>query len=81
MIRNFILFLSVCAFYFTKINSIVISKNHQHKSCVTCKWFVPNSYRVDNGLCRMFKEKVKIGDKEREICNFAQHCRNERYVT
>lgn len=52
----------------------------QHKSCQTCKWFIPNEHSSDYGLCQLFKERLYIVDKERLICNFAKHCRNNELL-
>ena len=52
----------------------------QYKSCQTCKWFIPNEKSTDYGLCKLFKERLYIVDKERLICNFAKHCRNNELL-
>ena len=45
-------------------------------SCITCKFFIPNSLNPDFGLCRMFEDKIYDKTKEHTIKNFAFYCRN-----
>ena len=54
--------------------------NINYKSCQTCKWFIPNDKSNDNGLCKLFKERLYIVDKESLICNFAKHCRDNELL-
>ena len=49
-------------------------------SCTNCKWFIQNGSRLDYGLCRLFKERVVIVDKEKLISNFAKHCRDNELL-
>ena len=45
-------------------------------SCVSCKWFIPNSKgNNDLGLCKIFKETYKNKDLEFVQNNYAKHCR------
>jgi hypothetical protein len=45
-------------------------------SCITCKFFIPNSLNPDFGLCRMFEDKIYDKSNEHSINNFASYCRN-----
>lgn len=45
-------------------------------SCITCKFFIPNSLNPDFGLCRMFEDKIYDKSKEHTIKNFAVYCRD-----
>ena len=55
-------------------------KSLQTKLCSNCKWFVPNGARSEYGLCKLFKERVYIVDKEKLINNFADHCRKNELL-
>lgn len=76
--NTFILLLLTVSFF---LQNIVFSfESNQYKSCQTCKWFIPNEQSSDYGLCRLFKERLYIVDKERLICNFAKYCRNNELL-
>lgn len=45
-------------------------------SCVTCKFFIPNSLNPEFGLCRMFEDKIYDKNNQHNIKNFASYCRN-----
>lgn len=45
-------------------------------SCLTCKFFIPNSIRNELGLCSMFQDRIFINNQEKIVKNLAIHCRN-----
>jgi hypothetical protein len=45
-------------------------------SCITCKYFIPNSLNPEFGLCRMFEDKIYDKSNENTIKNYASYCRN-----
>jgi hypothetical protein len=71
------LFLLLITFSVLTPNSSFVS-SFAYKSCVTCKWFVPNNIRSNEyALCEFFKEKVLFADQEKTMRNFAKHCRDD----
>jgi hypothetical protein len=54
--------------------------SYKTKLCSNCKWFVPNGARTEYGLCKLFKERMYIVDKEKLISNFADHCRKNELL-
>jgi len=65
--------------YFLYMNiSCQIYAQH-NKQCINCKYFIPykNNKISDYGLCKMFGNKVGDKKNEKNIYNFAKHCRDD----
>jgi hypothetical protein len=51
----------------------------ESKHCINCKNFIPykNNKISSLGLCKIFGNKIKNGNKNEIVYNFADHCRND----
>jgi hypothetical protein len=46
------------------------------KPCSTCKFFIPQSNKIEIGLCSKFQDKIIMNNKEHFVKNLAVYCRN-----
>ena len=45
-------------------------------SCYSCKFYIPHKTNPDLGLCKVFRDYIKLHDKDVLVNNLAVHCRN-----
>ena len=46
-------------------------------SCLSCKFFIPNSIKPELGLCSMFQDTIYINNQASLVKNLALHCRSD----